>query len=161
MVNFNSTGVQRLVYKAEGLVTGKTVTGYIWSPTLVKSNLQTFSELESGLYYLDYDFSVVGTYIGLFMENGITKTGGAIRIMPDTGSGRIEWPYTVRSTLDNQPIADVYVRVTNDAAGLNKIAQGYTNQSGQVTFQLDPGTIYLWCSKTGVNFENPDVEVVS
>jgi len=80
MISFDSTGTQRLVYKSETFVESLTVTAYLWSPSLVKSDLQTFTEVEDGLYYLDYNFSVTGTYIGLFMEGGVNKIGGAIRI---------------------------------------------------------------------------------
>lgn len=78
--SFYETGTNRLIYKAEGFATGLTVTAYIWSPTLVKSALQTFTEVEEGLYYLDYNFTVVGTYFGKFYEGGTAKTTGVFRI---------------------------------------------------------------------------------
>ena len=80
MISFNETGTHRVVYKAEAFATGLTVTAYIWSPSMVKSGLQTFTELEEGLYYLDYNFTATGAYIGLFFEDGTKKTASAIRI---------------------------------------------------------------------------------
>jgi len=85
MAEFYSTGVQRILYKAEGFAAGKTVTAYMWSPSLAKSALQTFTELESGLYYLDYDFTVVGTWLGLFFENTVAKVPGVFRISAFSG----------------------------------------------------------------------------
>ena len=51
-----TTGANRIVYKAESFGASKTVTAYFWNPSLEKSSLQTFTEIELGLYYLDYDF---------------------------------------------------------------------------------------------------------
>ena len=80
MISFRETGTHRLVYKAEAFGTGLTVTAYIWNPSLVKSGLQTFTEVADGLYYLDYNFATTGAYIGLFMEGGTKKTASAIRV---------------------------------------------------------------------------------
>jgi len=80
VISFDKTGTKRLVYKSENFIESLTVTAYFWNPSLVKSDLQTFTEVESGLYYLDYNFSVTGTYIGLYMEGGVKKSGGAIRV---------------------------------------------------------------------------------
>jgi len=72
-------GVNRLYYKSIGFVEDKTVTAYIWSPSLVKSNLKTLTEIELGLYYLDYDFAVAGAYAGLFYEDGVLSAMGVFR----------------------------------------------------------------------------------
>lgn len=73
-------GANRLIYKAQNFATGITVTAYFWNPSLVKSALQTFTEIELGLYYLDYNFTQVGTYGALFYENGVKKTMGTYRV---------------------------------------------------------------------------------
>jgi len=75
------SGVCRIVYKAKNFATGKIVTAYIWSPTLIKSSLQSFTELERGIYYLDYNFPNEGTYIGLFLENATPTTVGIFRVI--------------------------------------------------------------------------------
>ena len=74
-------GMERLIYKSKHFATGKTITAYIWSPLLVKSSLQTFNELELGLYYLDYNFSNTGTYFGIFYEEGIAETVSVFRVI--------------------------------------------------------------------------------
>jgi hypothetical protein len=52
MAEFN-LNTNRLVYQSSGLQSGITVTMYIYSPTLIKSSLLNFTELESGVYYCD------------------------------------------------------------------------------------------------------------
>jgi hypothetical protein len=84
---------------------------------------------------------------------GQAPTGGA-------GSGAISFTYTLTSAVDGSPIVDADVWVTSDQAGNNLLASGRTNSNGQVTFQLDPGTVYVWRQKPGWNFINPDVEIV-
>lgn len=79
-------GTHRLVYKAENFTTGLTVTAYIWNPSLVKSALQTLTEKSDGLYYLDYNFSVLGTYFGKFYENTVAKTAGVFRVTAQVSS---------------------------------------------------------------------------
>lgn len=80
MAEFYSTGENRVVYRAQGFAEGKTVTAYFWNPSLTKSSLQIFTEVELGLYYLDYNFTVVGTYLGLFFENTVAKASGVFRV---------------------------------------------------------------------------------
>ena len=80
MAELYTTGVNRIVYRSVGFATGLTVTAYIWSPTLVKSALQTFTEVELGLYYLDYNFASLGTYMGTFYEGGTAKASGVFRV---------------------------------------------------------------------------------
>jgi len=76
------------------------------------------------------------------------------------GKGSKEVTYTL-TKIDLTPIADANVKVTSDILGLYSIAEGRTNQLGQITLQLDPGsTVYLWRSKTGEVFINPDIEIV-
>ena len=82
-------------------------------------------------------------------------TGGAF------GSGSIEWEYTLTSTVGGTPITDANVWVTTDLAGANVVASGTTDAFGKIKFYLDAGTYYVWRQKSGFNFDNPDVEVVS
>jgi hypothetical protein len=76
-------------------------------------------------------------------------------------AGAITWTYNVTNQVSGQPIADVDVWVTTDVAGVNVIANGKTDQNGNITFYLDAGTVYVWSQKTGFNFDNPDTEVIS
>lgn len=80
MVELFKKGTERLVYKAKNFATGKTVTAFIWDPSFLKSPLLTLTELEKGLYYLDYNFTQEGTYIGLFYENGKESAMGVFRV---------------------------------------------------------------------------------
>jgi len=73
-------GVNRVIYKAQDFATGVTVTAYFWNPALAKSALQTLTEIELGLYYIDYDFVQAGTYTALFYEGGVKKTMGTFRV---------------------------------------------------------------------------------
>jgi len=76
------------------------------------------------------------------------------------GSGAITWVYNLLDPL-SAPIADAMVWVTSDIGGAHILASGRTDAYGNVTFYLDAGTVYVWCQKAGMNFTNPDTEVVS
>jgi len=99
-----STGSNRVIYTAENFGTGKTVTAYFWNPSLVKSALQTFTEIELGLYYLDYSFASLGAYVGLFYENAVAKTTGVFRVteLASEAGGNIA---AIKAKTDNLPSA--------------------------------------------------------
>jgi len=78
-----------------------------------------------------------------------------------SGMGLITFTYTLTNTVDDEPIEDVEIVVTDDLAGTNMVAYGITDASGEVVFHLDAGTYYLWRQKSGWNFTNPDTEVVA
>jgi hypothetical protein len=80
MAELFSTGVNRVLYRSRGFAVGKVVTAYIWSPSLAKSSLLTFTSVGEGLYYLDYDFAAEGTYLGKFFEDGIPTVAGVFRV---------------------------------------------------------------------------------
>lgn len=77
------------------------------------------------------------------------------------GAGAISWTYTLTYADTGLPIADTTIWISTDSAGANIIASGLTDAYGQATFQLDAGTVYVWRQKTGIDFDNPDTEVVS
>jgi hypothetical protein len=79
---------------------------------------------------------------------------------PGPGAGAIAFTYTLTSSVDGSPIVDADVWVTADAAGNTILASGRTDSNGEVTFYLDPGTVYVWRQKPGWNFDNPDVETI-
>lgn len=78
------------------------------------------------------------------------------------GAGATEFTYTLTSSVDSTPVADadIWVTTSNDPDD-NVIASGTTDANGEVTFYLDAGTIYVWRQKSGWDFTNPDIEVVS
>jgi len=80
MSTYFGVSAHRIIYKAASFATGKTVTAYVWNPSLTKSALQTFTEVSDGLYYLDYTFAVAGTHFGVFYEDAVAMTSGAFRI---------------------------------------------------------------------------------
>jgi len=91
----------------------------------------------------------------LSAAHGSGTWGGA------SGSGAVEFVYTVTNAVGGLPIAQTFVWVTTDDGGDNIVGSGYTDDFGDVTFYLDPGTFYFWRKKSGYNFTNPDMEVVS
>jgi hypothetical protein len=75
--------------------------------------------------------------------------------------GAFSQVYTI--TVNGLPAAGVYCRMTTDLAGLANVSAGTTNAAGQVTFTHDlPSgtTVYIWRVKAGVEFDDPDVEVI-
>lgn len=102
MAELYTTGVNRVVYRSVGFATALVVTAYFWSPTLVRSAIQTFTEVEMGLYRLDYNFAALGTYMGKFFEGGVPTTSGVFRVTelaPEAG-GNIA---AIRAKTDNLP----------------------------------------------------------
>ena len=185
-----SIGVNRIFYKAESFAIGKIVTAYLWNPSMVRSVLQTFTEIELGLYYLDYNFSGAGVYIGLFHENDVSKTFSTFRVkdiegavldelladhviagslskkiseIASSGVGTGPTGKTYTLTVNDAPCADVLVIMSTDILGANPIHHGRTDALGQIIFYPDlpaETTVYLWRYKTGVSFVNPDVEEI-
>jgi hypothetical protein len=88
--------------------------------------------------------------------------GYLIGNMTQLGAGAIEWPYTLTNSSTGLPIDGAEVWVSSDSAGNNIIASGTTDTSGEVTFYLDAGTVYVWAKKSGYNIDDqPDMEVVA
>jgi hypothetical protein len=77
------------------------------------------------------------------------------------GSGSVSWPVTVTRP-DTTPIGGANVFVTTDVNGANKIASGFTDAFGVITFQLDPGTYFFWVNAEGFNpAANPQQQTVA
>lgn len=82
-------------------------------------------------------------------------------------AGAVSYTYTVKNTVDSNPIPGVEVWITTDVAGNNVVWNGYTDTFGVARDEggslplLDPGTYQFWCKKPGFDFPNPDAEVVS
>lgn len=122
MPTFFGIDTHRIIYKAIGFATGKTVTAYIWNPALSKSLIQTFIEVSDGIYYLDYAFLSEGVYFGIFSENGIVTIPGVFRvntistqlasILADTGTDGVVVNATGLSTDAVDKILDEVVEGT-------------------------------------------------
>lgn len=79
------------------------------------------------------------------------------------GAGAVEWVYTLLSSVDSTPIQGAEIWGTTDSSGSNVICSGLTDSSGQVTFYLQTGTIFIWRRHPDFDFSanQPDEEVVS
>ena len=110
---------------------------------------------------------LIGDVINVFVKGlaGDTNESGSIRIFSENYStamaGTITHTYTVTSSIDSTPIADVAVYVYTDSGLTNLVAYAITNNFGNATFYLDAGTYYFVSVKSGYSFDNPDTEVVS
>jgi len=79
-------GQNRLMFQAPQFTTGMTITTYMYSPQMVKSGLLELIEFEEGFYYLDFNFTEQGAWIGIFYENGVKKLSNVFRVgTPDAG----------------------------------------------------------------------------
>lgn len=99
----------------------------------------------------------INNYLTSQHGSGSWKTGSA----SGTGSEEVTYKVTEPPEETGTAIAGVFVWVTTDAVGANIVASGNTDNFGEVTFWLNPGTYYFWRQKYGYNFTNPDTEVVS
>jgi len=95
-----------------------------------------------------------GYILGAYLDQKISL------INQSPGAGAVPFIYTVTDFISGNPIPGVTVWATNDAQGTQILASGSTDLLGQVTFYLDPGTIYVWRAKRGWDFINPDTETV-
>jgi hypothetical protein len=103
-----------------------------------------------------YTSGKAGWILGTRLDAQVSSISGN-----SPGAGANEWTYTLTETGSGDPIADADVWVTTDAPGTNVVASGRTDQTGEITFYLDSGTVYVWRQKSGYNFTNPDTEVVA
>ena len=103
-----------------------------------------------------YSSGSAGWILGTRLNAQITSISGN-----SPGAGANEWTYTLTEAGSGDPIADADVWVSTDSLASNVVASGRTNASGEITFYLDSGTVYVWRQKSGWNFTNPDTEVVA
>lgn len=148
-VSVNCPGVH--TYRAIGLPDGdyiavaSTTDGTVDSkdvPAIARKQIES---------YLDDNISHIDTVLTAAHGSGSWVDGG---------SGSQNFEYTLTDSVTLLPIDGASVDVTTDLAGTNIIASGYTDVFGNVTFRLDPGTYYLWRSKSGYTFTDPDTEVI-
>ena len=78
-----------------------------------------------------------------------------------SGAGSVEWVVTIKDS-SNQPIGNCRAWVTTDLAGTNVVAGTLlTDDFGNVTFNLNVGTYYLWRDHSRYNFTNPKTMTVT
>ena len=63
-------GVGRIFYRAKVFATGRTVTMDILNPSLKWMEGIKLMEIGEGLYYIDFNFAMKGTYMAIFYEGG-------------------------------------------------------------------------------------------
>ena len=104
--------------------------------------------------------NVLSTLWGLFENvSGYRFTEKALEQAPTSaisGSGSFTIDLVIK--LDNTNTVgdcDVSVTTSSTSSTTNLIASGRTDANGNVSFQLDEGTYYVWRQKLGVNFDNP------
>ena len=88
------------------------------------------------------------------------KTSVQTAMLSAGGSAGTARPYTLTDAGTAAAIVGAMVWVSTDIEGTTIIASGITNASGIVTFTLAAGTYYIWRSKAGYNFTNPDLEIL-
>ena len=103
-----------------------------------------------------YSSNTAGWILGQRLDAKISSISGN-----SPGAGATEFTYTLTESGSGDPIADADIWATSDSNGSVILASGRTDQNGQLTFYLDPGTVYIWRQKSGWNFTNPDVEVIA
>jgi len=79
------SGRTRLFYKAKGFREGVAVTAKFWGEDLTALQIQTFTELEEGLYYLDYCFPDIGVYVAIVYEDGVKTLAKVFRVLNQFG----------------------------------------------------------------------------
>jgi hypothetical protein len=94
------------------------------------------------------------------VDTELTASHGDGSWLSGAGSGSVTQVVTVNDA-NGDPLDGAQVTVYTDTAKANLVASGFTNTSGQVTFELDAGTYYVWKSLAGYNFANPSVMAVS
>ena len=133
---------------------------------VVKATVDSVSAIDMHIFQIrtkSISTTDIRTAIGMSSANLDTQLNNILNEISyiGIGSGPTAKEYYVY--VDNLPCADVLVVMTTDALGINKIHRGYTDASGLVTFYPDLSvgtTVYMWCYKTGVDFTNPDTEVI-
>ena len=104
------------------------------------------------------DAAGIRAAVGLAAANLDTQLG--LIVGGVAGSGAITWIYTLLDGVGD-PIQGAEIWASTDVTGASVVASGTTDAFGKVTFYLDAGSYYIWCQKSGYNFVNPDLEVVS
>ena len=91
-------------------------------------------------------------------EDFTVVTASAYNELHGGASGWAVQTYTV--TVGGAACEGVHVMATTGADGTGEVARGYTDSSGKFYFVGETGTTYyLWCTKSGIVFSNPDTEV--
>jgi len=81
MAEIFKVGINRLVYQSSDFTEGLIVKASIYGPTAIDwISGNQLTEINQGIYYLDYNFTIAGTYIVKFAENGDAMTTSTYRV---------------------------------------------------------------------------------
>jgi hypothetical protein len=75
------------------------------------------------------------------------------------GNGPVLWTYQLLNQ-DSRPIVRADVYASTDPEGQRVVAFTRTDAEGMARFRLEPGPVYLWRSRPGCVFTNPDRQTV-
>lgn len=75
------------------------------------------------------------------------------------GNGPVLWTYQLLNQ-NSQPIVRADVYVSTDPEAQQVVAFARTDAEGMARFKLEPGPVYLWRSRPGCVFANPDMQTV-
>jgi hypothetical protein len=152
--------------------------------TLKGSDGASFGErISSGIVEIPAQSGLFGTAVSLpdeFIGSVVWDTGGDVpvyaieevnaaatggsgatqdpRIMSG-GIGPVLWTYQLLNQ-NGRPIVRADVYVSTDPDGQQVVAFARTDAEGIARFKLEPGPVYLWRSRPGCVFVNPDVQAV-
>jgi len=135
------------------------------NPTAELSNVGAYFRIYTGADLDDYNYIATARYDGIetLDQHWINGAVGLDNIPLGTA---LNWPYQVTEP-DDTPIEGVKVEIHRVVTGDDIYWVGVTNAFGWTldTYgnapRLDPGTWYFWRKKGGVQFRNPDTEIVA
>lgn len=168
---YNSAGAQAAYTRRNGSATAITL-ATLASPTASYSS-GGFVEVDAtnapGVYRLDVPDAALASgvsYVMFHIGFSATFTEGLMVLLRQSssnlGAGSIAHTVTVTNQNTSLPVANAEVWVTTDSAGTNVVAGTLvTDMNGQVTFYLDAGSYYLWCTEPGFTRTNPTAFTVS
>ena len=110
----------------------------------------------------------VGALLPLIEDQTSQLQFAAGRVLADATTLETGYKVQTYTVVDSRgaAISDCHVLVTSEADGSGFIAAGYTDSQGYIRFigQLstegNPVTYYMWRTKQGYDFTNPDTEVM-
>ena len=139
--------------------------------------------ISSGIVELPVQSGMFGAVVSLpdeFIGSVVWDTGGATpahaieeinltgageasalqdpRIMTG-GNGSVLWKYQILNQ-SGQPIIRADVYASTEIEGRRVVAFARTDAEGMARFKLDPGPVYLWRSRPGCVFANPELKNV-
>lgn len=159
----NTDGIS-IIDTEDGQQPQRSTNGAAWT----NSGIGVLHLIGNGRYYADLDQVTVNS-VGSRIEtrykgaSTVDTPGDCVQVvgfdptepLNATGQGNNTVIFTEKDINEN-PIQFVDIWVTTDEVGSNIIAGVLeTNRDGQVTFQLDVGSYYLWRRHQSYSFVNP------